>query len=194
VSSQSCCSARPRCWGNAGGLATARRSMPRRARLVAAAGRSDAGSSSRPTIPRSPCGIAPFGIRTRDFRDHSISQPYALARVLGRDSIEGLRQHCHRALEQRDLYVGCGLAVELAELLVAMEESEEAVALFFHTIKAAAAAGLYQVFLRGRAGIEHALETSLRPSSSSGVDRSRRSTVCPQPAFAMGRPRCRQSS
>jgi ATP/maltotriose-dependent transcriptional regulator MalT len=60
-----------------------------------------------------------------------------------------LRQLYHQALEKRDLYVGCGLAVELAEMLAAMEETEDADVLFFHTVKAAAAAGLYQVFLEG---------------------------------------------
>jgi LuxR family maltose regulon positive regulatory protein len=61
--------------------------------------------------------------------------------------VAALRQLYHQALEKRDLYVGCGLAVELAEMLVAMEETEEADALFFRTVKAAAVAGLYQVFL-----------------------------------------------
>ena len=75
--------------GGTPGLAAARCSMPRRARLVAVAGRPDAGSSSRPGIPRSLCGVAPFGIRTRHLRDHSISHPYALARVLGRDALGG---------------------------------------------------------------------------------------------------------
>jgi hypothetical protein len=37
-------------------------------------------------------------------------------------------------------------------MLAAMEESEEAEALFFHTVKAAAVAGLYQVFLQGGPG------------------------------------------
>jgi LuxR family maltose regulon positive regulatory protein len=60
-----------------------------------------------------------------------------------------LRQLCYQALEKRDLYVGCRMAVELAEMLTAMGETEEADALFFRTVKAAAAAGLYQVFLEG---------------------------------------------
>jgi ATP/maltotriose-dependent transcriptional regulator MalT len=71
------------------------------------------------------------------------------AETPSREAVAGLRQLYHQALEKRDLYVGCGLAVELAEMLAAMEESEEADALFFHTVKAAAAAGLYQVFLEG---------------------------------------------
>jgi ATP/maltotriose-dependent transcriptional regulator MalT len=74
------------------------------------------------------------------------------AEAPSREAVAGLRQLYHQALEKRDLYVGCGLAVELAEMLVAMEESEEADALLFHTIKAAAAAGLYQVFLEGGPG------------------------------------------
>src|SRR5258707_6026170 len=74
------------------------------------------------------------------------------AEAPSREAVAGLRQLYHQALEKRDLYVGCGLAVELAEMLVAMEESEEADALFFHTIRAAAVAGLYQVFLEGGPG------------------------------------------
>ena len=40
----------------------------------------------------------------------------------------------------------------LPKCSLAMEESEEADALFFHTVKAAAVAGLYQVFLEGGPG------------------------------------------
>jgi ATP/maltotriose-dependent transcriptional regulator MalT len=69
-----------------------------------------------------------------------------------REAVAGLRQLYHRALEKRDLYVGCGVAVELAEMLAATDEIEEADALFFHTVKAAAAAGLYQTFLEGGSG------------------------------------------
>jgi ATP/maltotriose-dependent transcriptional regulator MalT len=65
------------------------------------------------------------------------------------EAVAGLRQLCYQALEKPDLYVGCGMAVELAEMLTAMGETEEADALFFRTVKAAAAAGLYQVFLEG---------------------------------------------
>jgi ATP/maltotriose-dependent transcriptional regulator MalT len=71
------------------------------------------------------------------------------AETPSREAVAALRQLYHQALEKRDLYVGCGLAVELAEMLVAMEETEEANALFFHTVKAAAVAGLNQVFLEG---------------------------------------------
>jgi ATP/maltotriose-dependent transcriptional regulator MalT len=71
------------------------------------------------------------------------------AETPSREAVAGLRQLYHQALEKRDLYVGSGLAVELAEMLAAIEESEQADALFFHTVKAAAAAGLYQVFLEG---------------------------------------------
>ena len=74
------------------------------------------------------------------------------AETHSREAVAALRQLYHQALEKRDLYVGCGLAVELAEMLTAMDESEEADALFFHTVKAAAAAGLYQVFLEGGQG------------------------------------------
>jgi ATP/maltotriose-dependent transcriptional regulator MalT len=71
------------------------------------------------------------------------------AETRSREAVAGLRQLYHQALEKRDLYVGCELAVELAEMLAAMEETEDADVLFFHTVKAAAAAGLYQVFLEG---------------------------------------------
>jgi LuxR family maltose regulon positive regulatory protein len=60
-----------------------------------------------------------------------------------------MRQLYHQALDRRDLYIGCGLAVELAQMLAAMDKSEEADALFFHTLKAAAAAGVHQVFVEG---------------------------------------------
>jgi LuxR family maltose regulon positive regulatory protein len=63
-----------------------------------------------------------------------------------------LRQLYHQALEKRELYLGCGLAVELAEMLAGMQESGEADALFFDTVRAAAVAGLYQVFLEGGRG------------------------------------------
>jgi ATP/maltotriose-dependent transcriptional regulator MalT len=69
-----------------------------------------------------------------------------------REAVAALRQLHHQALERRDLYVGCGLAVELAEMLFSIEESDEADALFFRAVKAAAAAGLYQVFLEGGPG------------------------------------------
>ena len=74
------------------------------------------------------------------------------AETSSREALAGLRQFYHQTLEKGGLYVGCGLAVELAEMLADIEESEEADVLFFHTIKAAAAAGLYQVFLEGGKG------------------------------------------
>jgi ATP/maltotriose-dependent transcriptional regulator MalT len=77
------------------------------------------------------------------------------AETPSREAVAGFWQLYHQAIEKRDLYVGCGLAIELAEMLAAMEESEEADALFFHTVKRAAVAGLYQVFLEGgpRSGV-----------------------------------------
>jgi ATP/maltotriose-dependent transcriptional regulator MalT len=69
------------------------------------------------------------------------------------EAVAAFRQLYHRSLEEQDFYAGCGLAVELAEMLAAIGESEEADALFFHTIKTGAAAGLYQVFLAGGAGL-----------------------------------------
>ena len=71
------------------------------------------------------------------------------AETRSREALAGLRQLYHQAVEKRDLYVGCGLAVELAEMLSSQEERDEADALFFHIVEVAAAAGLYQVFLDG---------------------------------------------
>ncbi len=73
----------------------------------------------------------------------------AWAEAPSREAVAGLRQLYHQALEQRDLYVACGLAVELAEMLAVMDDAEEADALFFHTVTTAAAAGLYQIFVEG---------------------------------------------
>jgi ATP/maltotriose-dependent transcriptional regulator MalT len=71
------------------------------------------------------------------------------AETPSREAAAGLWQLYHQVLEKRNLYVGCRLAVELAEMLAVTEEIEEADGLFFRTVKAAAAAGLYQVFLEG---------------------------------------------
>ena len=69
-----------------------------------------------------------------------------------REAVAAMRQLYHRALEQRNFYLGSRLAVELAEMLAVIGESEEADALFFHTLKAGAGAGLWQVFLEGGPG------------------------------------------
>jgi ATP/maltotriose-dependent transcriptional regulator MalT len=69
-----------------------------------------------------------------------------------RKAVAALRQLYHRAVERHDLYAGCRLAVELADMLASIDESEEADSLFFHTIKLGAAAGLYQVFLEKHGG------------------------------------------
>jgi hypothetical protein len=77
------------------------------------------------------------------------------AETPSRGAVVALRQLYHQAIEKRDLYVGWRLAIELAEMLADIGNSEEADALFFHTVKKAAAAGLYQVFLEGgpRSGV-----------------------------------------
>jgi ATP/maltotriose-dependent transcriptional regulator MalT len=94
------------------------------------------------------------------------------AETSSREAVAGLRQLYHQALEKQDLYVACGLAVELAEMLAAMEESEEADALFFHTIKAAAVAGLYQIFLEGGPGSGILLRRAYaRAAASASIDR-----------------------
>lgn len=74
------------------------------------------------------------------------------AEAPSREAVTAMRRLYHHALEQRNLYLGCGLAVELAEMLAVIGEPEEADALFFHTLKAGAAAGLWQVFLEGGPG------------------------------------------
>jgi ATP/maltotriose-dependent transcriptional regulator MalT len=90
-----------------------------------------------------------------------------------REAVAGLRRLYHQALERRQLYVGCGLAIELAKMAAAMGESEEADALFFHTIKAATAAGLYQVFLEGGPGSGELLRRAYaRAAAPTSMDRN----------------------
>jgi ATP/maltotriose-dependent transcriptional regulator MalT len=74
------------------------------------------------------------------------------AEAPSREAVVAMRRLYHQALEQRNLYLGCGLAVELAEMFSVIGESEEAQALFFHTLKVGGAAGLWQVFLEGGPG------------------------------------------
>jgi LuxR family maltose regulon positive regulatory protein len=86
--------------------------------------------------------------------------------------VAALRQLYHQTVESRELYVSCGLAVELAEMLAAIEESEEADALFFHTVKVAAVAGLYQVFLEGGPGLDTLLRRAYaRAAAPMSTDR-----------------------
>jgi ATP/maltotriose-dependent transcriptional regulator MalT len=63
------------------------------------------------------------------------------------DAVAGLRQLYHHAVGQGNRYAGCRLAVELAEMLASIGETEEADALFFSALKSGAGAGLHQVFL-----------------------------------------------
>ena len=94
------------------------------------------------------------------------------AETPSREVVAGLRQLYHQALEKRDLYVGCGVAVELAEMLAATEEIEEADALFSHTLKTAATAGLCQVFLEGGPGSGMLLKRAyVRAASPASMDR-----------------------
>jgi ATP/maltotriose-dependent transcriptional regulator MalT len=94
------------------------------------------------------------------------------AETPSREAVAALRQLYHQALEKQNLYVGCGLAVELAEMLAAMEQSEEADTLFFHTVKVAAVAGLYQVFLEGGPGSGMLLRRAYaRAASPASMDR-----------------------
>ena len=68
------------------------------------------------------------------------------------DAVAALRQVFHRAFERQDLSLGCRLAVELAEMLAVIGETEEADALMLHTLQAGVAKGLYQAFLEGGEG------------------------------------------
>lgn len=79
------------------------------------------------------------------------------AEAPSREAVAAFRQLYHHAIERSDLHVGCRLAVELAEMLETIGESREADALLSRTIKAAAAAGLCQVFLERRAGLAQLL-------------------------------------
>ena len=116
------------------------------------------------------------------------------AETPSREAVAALRQLYHQALEKQDLYVGCGLALELADMLAAMAESEEADALIFPHRQGSRRSGPLPGLPGGRAGIWPTLETSLRPSGNAGLDGSRRSTVCGKPALAMGYPQRGQSS
>ena len=69
------------------------------------------------------------------------------------EAVVALRQCYHRRLEQGDLYAACRLAVKLAEMLAGIGEFGEADALLLQTVKACAAAGLYQIFLEGGPGL-----------------------------------------
>jgi ATP/maltotriose-dependent transcriptional regulator MalT len=89
-----------------------------------------------------------------------------------REAVAALRQLYHRAIDRHDLYAGCRLAVELADMLASIGESAGADALFFHTIKSGATAGLYQVFLEKRAGSGTLLRRAYdRADAASSTDR-----------------------
>ena len=110
----------------------------------------------------------------------------AWAEAPSREAVAALRQLYHRAVERRDLYMGCRLAVELAEMLASIGETEEADALFFSTIRSGAAAGLYQVFLESAREIGRSVETRLRSRRGIRFDRSRTPAVPRKPDFAAG--------
>jgi DNA-binding NarL/FixJ family response regulator len=87
-------------------------------------------------------------------------------------AVTALRQLYRHALEKREFYVGFGLAIELAEMLSVIGDSEEADALLLQTIKAGAAAGLYQVFLERGAGLGVLLRRAYsRAEASDSPDR-----------------------
>ena len=92
----------------------------------------------------------------------------AWAEAPSREAVAALRQLYHRAVERRDLYVGCRLAVELAGMLAAIGETDEADALFFSTIKSGAGAGLYQVFLESAGETRALLKRAYDRADASG--------------------------
>ena len=106
------------------------------------------------------------------------------------EAVAALRQVYHHAIEKRDLYLGCRLAVELAEMLAVIGESEEADALLFDTIEAGALVGLYQVFLEGGKGLGALLQAGPCPGGGARVGGSRGSPHPGQPAVAVGGPPC----
>ena len=69
------------------------------------------------------------------------------AEAPSREVAAAFRRLYHRAVDRRNLYAGCRLAVELAGMLASIGEAEEADALFFQAIKSGAGAGLHQIFL-----------------------------------------------
>jgi ATP/maltotriose-dependent transcriptional regulator MalT len=94
------------------------------------------------------------------------------AEAPSREAVAALRQLYHQAIERGNFYVGCQLAIELAGMLAAIGESEEAAALFFCTIKAGAAAGLYQIFLEGGEELGRLLkEAYTRADAPGSMDR-----------------------
>jgi ATP/maltotriose-dependent transcriptional regulator MalT len=94
------------------------------------------------------------------------------AEAPSREAVAALRQLYHQCLQRRNLYAACALAIELAEMLSAIGESEEADALFFQTVETGAAAGLYQIFLEGGAGSGLLLRRAYwRTEASGSADR-----------------------
>ena len=88
------------------------------------------------------------------------------------EAVAALRQLYHHAVDRHDLYTGCRLAVELADMLASIGEIAEADMLFFHTVKSGAAVGLYQVFLERREGLRTLLRRAYdRANSAVLVDR-----------------------
>jgi ATP/maltotriose-dependent transcriptional regulator MalT len=71
------------------------------------------------------------------------------AEAPSRDAVAAIRKLYHDALERRDPYRGCRLAIELAGMLVATGETTEAAILFASALRVGAGAGLCQGFLEG---------------------------------------------
>ena len=94
------------------------------------------------------------------YSDFEISRYRALTRwrlcwaeTQSDEAAAGLRRLYYDAPEKRNVYAGCGLAVELAEAFAVAGHADEADALFLHTVKVGATAGLYQTFMDGGPGV-----------------------------------------
>ena len=84
------------------------------------------------------------------------------------EAVAALRRLYHHAVETRNLYAACRLAVELAEMLAVIGEAEEADGLLFHIVKLGAAAGLNQVFLEGGEGMGALLKRAYARAEAPG--------------------------
>jgi ATP/maltotriose-dependent transcriptional regulator MalT len=142
-----------------------------RASLLVAAGRTKEARRSVEFLDRyaeahRPASGHPFSEMTRYRMLARWRISWAEAR--SREAVAAVRQLYHQAIERRDLYAGCRLAVELAEMLASIGESEEAEALFFNTVRVGAAAGLCQVFLEGGAGLAALLRRAYQLAEEPG--------------------------
>jgi ATP/maltotriose-dependent transcriptional regulator MalT len=84
------------------------------------------------------------------------------------EAVAAIQRFYHQSVERRNLARASRLAVELAQMLPVIGKSEEADALFFNTVRAGAAAGLYQIFLEGGAELGMLLRQAYWRAESAG--------------------------